>query len=94
MKIRAGDHVVLHWMKGSGIDSQAPKIISNGTTINAGWVTTFSEYTVVSEKRVTAITKDIPLDEASLIGCAVTTGLGIVFIDAALNGKLRSASRT
>lgn len=78
-KVSPGDHVVLHWMKGSGIDSTPPRFNSNGTVISAGWITTFSELTVVSENRVTPISKDVNLDVASLLGCAVTTGLGIVF---------------
>jgi len=81
-KVKPGDHVVLHWMKGSGIDSQTPKYKWNQGYLNAGWVTTFSEYTVVSENRVTPIPDDIELDVAALFGCAVTTGLGIVFNDA------------
>jgi len=83
-KVKAGDHVVLHWMKGSGIDSLPPKFRWNGTVVNAGWVTTFSEYTVVSENRLTPIDCDVPLDVASLLGCVVTTGLGIVFNNAHL----------
>jgi S-(hydroxymethyl)glutathione dehydrogenase/alcohol dehydrogenase len=78
-KVKAGDHVVLHWIKGSGIDASPPRFSSNGTEISAGWVTTFSEYTVASENRVTAISEEMELDVASLLGCAVTTGLGIVF---------------
>jgi len=76
--------VVLHWMKGPGIDSAPPRFQWNGTLVSAGWVTTFSEYTVVSENRVTAIPSDMKLDVASLLGCAVTTGLGIVFNNAAM----------
>ncbi len=83
-KVKSGDHVVLHWMKGSGIDSATPVFLRNGTKINAGWITTFSEYTVVSENRATKISADVKSDVASLLGCAVTTGLGIVFNDAAL----------
>ena len=83
-KVKRGDHVVLHWMKGSGIDSAPPRFQWNGTTVNAGWVTTFSEYTVVSENRITAIPADLELDAMSLLGCAVTTGLGIVFNNASL----------
>ena len=79
-KVRRGDHVVLHWMKGSGIDSEPPRF----GKISAGWVTTFSEYTIASENRVTKIPDDIRLDMACLLGCAVTTGLGIVFNDANL----------
>lgn len=83
-KVSAGDHVVLHWMKGSGINSSPPRFSRDGSTISAGWVTTFSEYTIVSENRVTPIAKDVPLEAASLLGCAVTTGLGIVLNNANL----------
>lgn len=83
-KVKPGDHVVLHWMKGSGIDSEPPRFKWNGSAVSAGWVTTFSEQTVVSENRVTPIDRDVPLDIAALLGCAVTTGLGIVFNNAEL----------
>jgi len=78
-KVKAGDKVVLHWMKGSGIDSTTPQFSRDGSPVNAGWVTTFSEYTVVSENRVTPIPDNLDMAAASLLGCAVTTGLGIVF---------------
>ena len=78
-KVKAGDHVVLHWIKGSGIDATPASFRRNGSRVNAGCVTTFSQYTVASENRVTPIPTDVPLDVASLLGCAVTTGLGIVF---------------
>lgn len=83
-KVRGGEHVVLHWMKGSGIDSAPPRFRWNGAVVSAGWVTTFSEYTIVSENRLTSIPDDVPFDAAALLGCAVTTGLGIVFNNAAL----------
>ena len=84
-KVKPGDRVVLHWMKASGIDSAPPRFMWDGTVVSAGWVTTFSEYTVASENRLTAIPTDMEFDVASLLGCAVTTGLGIVFND----GELR-----
>jgi S-(hydroxymethyl)glutathione dehydrogenase/alcohol dehydrogenase len=83
-KVASGDHVVLHWMKGSGIDSAPPRFDWDGAVVSAGWVTTFSEYTIVSENRVTQVPDDINLDAASLLGCAVTTGLGIAFNNAGL----------
>lgn len=83
-KVQPGDHVVLHWMKGSGMDSATPSFRRNGTMINAGWVTTFSTHTIVSENRATSIAADVPFDVACLLGCAVTTGLGIVTNNAAL----------
>ncbi|MCU0271916.1 MAG: Zn-dependent alcohol dehydrogenase [Acidimicrobiales bacterium] len=39
----------------------------------------FAEQMLVHQNAVVKITKDMPLDRASLIGCGVTTGLGAVF---------------
>ena len=83
-RVKPGDHVVLHWMKGPGIDAVPPSFRWNGRTVNAGCVTTFSEYTVASENRLTPIPADVSLEIAALFGCAVLTGLGIVFNNAEL----------
>ncbi|HEY6000428.1 MAG TPA: zinc-binding dehydrogenase [bacterium] len=82
--VKPGDHVVLHWRKGPGIDSAAPKYRWGDRTVNAGWVTTFQERAVVSENRVTAIAPDIEFEVAALMGCAVTTAMGVLTNDAAL----------
>jgi S-(hydroxymethyl)glutathione dehydrogenase/alcohol dehydrogenase len=84
-KVQPGNHVVLHWMKGPGIESNPPRFQWDGKALSAGWVTTFSDMTVASENRVTVIPDDVPLSVAPLLGCAVTTGLGIVFNNAALS---------
>jgi S-(hydroxymethyl)glutathione dehydrogenase/alcohol dehydrogenase len=76
--VRAGDKVVLHWRKGLGIESATPSYAWKGRPLNAGWVTTFNEYAVVSENRVTAIPADSDMEVAALFGCAVTTGFGVV----------------
>ena len=76
--VKPGDHVVMGWMKGEGIQSVPPRYTRRGKVVNAGWITTFNELAVVSENRVTPINKDMPFDVASLLGCAVTTGLGVV----------------
>lgn len=52
--------------------------------MNAGWVTTFNEYAVVSENRLTSIVSDFDLKLATLFGCAITTALGVVNNDAQL----------
>ncbi|UGQ46602.1 zinc-binding dehydrogenase [Massilia endophytica] len=83
--VKVGDKVVLHWRKGLGIEAETPHYSSNGRRINAGQVTTFSDYTIVSENRVTAIPQDSDLEVAALFGCAVTTGFGVV----ENNAKLR-----
>lgn len=83
-KVRKNDHVVLHWRKGSGIESPVPYYKWGERVVNAGWVTTFNEYAVVSENRLTAIDKDIDFEIAALMGCAVTTGLGVMANDVKL----------
>jgi S-(hydroxymethyl)glutathione dehydrogenase/alcohol dehydrogenase len=75
--VKIGDKVVLHWRKGLGIESETPHFSWNGRKVNAGWITTFSEYAIVSENRVTAIPADSDLEVAALFGCAVTTGFGV-----------------
>lgn len=76
--VKVDDKVVLHWRKGLGIEAETPHFSWDGRKVNAGWITTFNEYAIVSENRVTAIPADSDLEVAALFGCAVTTGFGIV----------------
>ncbi len=80
--VKPGDHVVLHWRKSSGIQSNVPKYKWNDKIINAGWVTTFNEKAIVSENRLTSIPKEADLKTAALFGCAITSGFGAVNNDA------------
>lgn len=76
--VKRGDHVVLSWIKGLGMDVPSTTYLKGDEIINAGAITTFGEYSVVSENRATPITKEMPLDKAVLLGCALPTGGGIV----------------
>jgi len=80
--VKLGDHVVLHWRKSAGIESFTPKCLWNGKKVNAGWVTTFSEKTVVSENRLTVIPKSFDMRLAPLFGCSVISAFGVVNNDA------------
>ena len=82
--VHPGDHVVLHWKRGSGIESAVPLYRWRGKPLNAGWVTTFNEYAVVAENRVTTIPESMDMEQAVLFGCAVTTGLGVISNNAQL----------
>ena len=73
-----GDKIVLHWQKGLGIESDPPSYNWKGKKLNAGWITTFNEYAIVSENRCTKIPSDSDLDVVALFGCAVTTGFGVI----------------
>jgi S-(hydroxymethyl)glutathione dehydrogenase/alcohol dehydrogenase len=78
LKVKPGDRAVLSWIKGSGADVPGAVYGWGGRQVNAGGITTFSRYAVLSENRVTALPETVPLPEAALLGCAVPTGLGAV----------------
>jgi S-(hydroxymethyl)glutathione dehydrogenase/alcohol dehydrogenase len=80
--VKAGDTVVLHWRPSLGIQCAPPAYRWRGGKLNAGWVTTFNEHAVVSENRLTVIPDDYDLKTAPLLGCAVTTAVGVVNNDA------------
>ena len=82
--VEVGDAVVLHWKPGRGIEARPPVYLWKGKPLNAGWVTTFNEYAVVSENRVTAVPAWLDPEVGALLGCAVTTGLGVITNDAAV----------
>lgn len=82
--VKKGDHVVMHWRKGVGIESIPPKYGRAGGFVGSGLVASFNEYAVVSENRLTPVPKDIPFEVSALLGCAVTTALGIINNEAQL----------
>jgi S-(hydroxymethyl)glutathione dehydrogenase / alcohol dehydrogenase len=82
--VKPDDRVVMHWRPGAGLQSETPTYRWNGARVNAGWVTTFNDRAVVSENRVTPIPDDVDLRLAPLFGCAVTTAMGVVNRDAAV----------
>jgi S-(hydroxymethyl)glutathione dehydrogenase/alcohol dehydrogenase len=76
--VKPGDHVVAHWRPSLGIEASTPKYRWNGQTVNAGWVTTFNQFGVISENRLTSIPAETDLKAAALYGCAITTGFGTI----------------
>lgn len=77
-KISAGDKVVLGWLKGDGLNVGGAVYRSPIGAINSGAVTTFSEYTIVSENRCYPLPANISMKEGVLLGCALPTGMGII----------------
>jgi S-(hydroxymethyl)glutathione dehydrogenase / alcohol dehydrogenase len=80
--VKEGDTVVLHWRPSQGIQCKPPAYKWRGAKLNAGWVTTFNDYAVISENRMTVIDADYDLRNAPLLGCAVTTAAGVINNDA------------
>ena len=78
-KIKKGDEVILGWIKGNGSNELGTTLHSNTLgEINSGPVTTFSNYSIVSENRVYKKPKNTPFKESVLYGCALPTGAGII----------------
>lgn len=77
-KIKPNDKVILGWIKGEGLDGGNLKYIKDNKTINAGSITTFSDYAVISENRCVKLPEGIPMNIAVLFGCAIPTGAGMI----------------
>lgn len=80
--VEVGDTVILHWRVGSGIQGPPARYDSLYGVIGAGPVTTFGEYSIVSENRVTKLPDGLDLNIAPLFGCSLTTGFGSVVREA------------
>jgi len=76
--VKVGDKVVMHWRKGEGIEAPFPAYTFNGKSMSSGKVTTLSEYSIVSENRVTTVPQDTPEELCALLGCGLTTALGVI----------------
>lgn len=76
-KVVVEDSVILSWIKGSGLDAPGGQYKSSIGTVNSGPVTTFSDFTVVSENRVVRKPPGLTFASAVLFGCCLPTGAGI-----------------
>jgi len=81
-RVKEGDHVVCHWRPAPGISGPCPTYEWNGSTVNAGHITTFSEYAVISESRLTPIDAKYGHEVSALMADTITTGFGIISNDA------------
>lgn len=78
-KVKAGDKVVLSWIKGTGIEAGGTVYDWDGKKVNSGGVTTFQRHALVSENRLTVVPQGMAMDVAVLLGCAAPTGMGAVY---------------
>lgn len=76
-KVKPGDEVLLSWIKGSGLEGDLPDLSWNSQKLNSGHLTTFSEFTVCSENRVTPLSSITSHPLGPLFGCAIPTGYSL-----------------
>lgn len=81
-RIKKGDKVIMHWRRGEGIESPFPSYQYKGKIISSGKVTTLSQFSIVSENRLTPVSHETPDALCALLGCGLSTALGIVNYDA------------
>lgn len=84
-KLKASQKVVMHWRKGSGMESVSPiYVLPDSREITSGQVTTFSEFSICSENRLTAVPSETPNELCALLGCGLSTALGVMENEAKL----------
>lgn len=80
--VKPGDRVVLHWRPGRGLDGGGTTYLRDGRQINAGAITTFQKYAVISENRLTVVPFDTDYEICALMADTITTGIGVISNDA------------
>ena len=80
--VAPGDRVVCHWRPGAGIDAGGSVYKWNGHDVNAGPITTFQKFSVISENRLTKVPPDTDFELCCLLADTLTTGFGIINNDA------------
>ncbi|MGB7195346.1 MAG: zinc-binding dehydrogenase [Collimonas pratensis] len=81
--VSAGDRVCMHWRKGDGIECESPcyaiKIDGHWRgDMTGGQVVTFATHSICSENRLTRVADDCPDELALLLGCSLSTALGVI----------------
>ena len=90
-KVRAGETVVLTWIQGEGMNvPSAQYLMSDGSKVNSGAISTFMDYAVISENRVVPVKKGMSLRELPLLGCAIPTGFSGICCGCLWCGRGRS----
>lgn len=77
-RVKAGDKVILSWLKGAGMEAGGTVYGWDGKKVNSGGVTTFGRQMVASENRLTPLPAGMDMKAAIMMGCALPTGMGAV----------------
>jgi S-(hydroxymethyl)glutathione dehydrogenase/alcohol dehydrogenase len=78
-KVKAGNRVVMHWRKGSGIEAANPEYrygSGKKSIVRAGKITTFNTFSVCSENRLTSVPFYAHSTFCTLLGCSLSTAIG------------------
>src|SRR5262249_40506098 len=77
--VQEGDHVMTTWVDRGAAEGAPPRVPVyvqwHGQVVPAG-PATWTEYTLLSERLVVPLDKEVATDVTAIIGCAVLTGAG------------------
>ena len=78
-KVKKGDKVLLHWMSSNGVNAKGPSYEWKNRKVNAGGLTTFNSYAVVSENKLTKLNQVYSkIKNTLLLGCTASTAIGSI----------------
>jgi Zn-dependent alcohol dehydrogenase len=79
--VQEGDHVMTTWVDRGAVEGapsrSSARVQWQGQAVPAG-PATWTEYTLLSERLVVPMDKQVATDVTSIIGCAVLTGSGVI----------------
>ncbi|MBI49379.1 MAG: hypothetical protein CL850_03720 [Crocinitomicaceae bacterium] len=90
-KFKVKQKIILSWIRKKGSEVSGKIMYGKKNHFNYGPITTFSSYTLVSQNSAFPIPKNIKIKSASLFGCAIPTGMGMVLNEAKPKKKNRCA---
>jgi Zn-dependent alcohol dehydrogenase len=87
--VKEGDHVITTWVDRDNSTTTQPRVahaLNDRLQYSAWWkgrdvmhsAATWAEYALAQERVVLPLSKDVPTDVTSIIGCAVMTGAGAI----------------
>lgn len=89
-KFKKKDKVICSWIRRPNRNASRSGyhlFDSTRTKVNFGDITTFGEYAIISENCVYKKPKNLNFKEAALFGCAIPTGMGMVFNELSIKKK-------
>lgn len=82
--VKVSDRVVCHWRPGRGIEARGAVYSWRGRKVNSGCITTFQQFAILSENRLTPVPADTDIELCCLLADTLTTGFGVINNDAAV----------
>ncbi len=82
--VAPADRVVCHWRPGAGINAGGCVYDWGGRKVNAGAITTFQKFAVISENRLTKVPPHTAPELCCLLADTLTTGFGVINNDASV----------